>query len=106
MGHQNNSQRKPESPTAANAAGQPNLAMMNTTMGGARMAPTAEPLLKKPEARARSVSGNHSATTLTAPGQLPASPMPSRKRNTPRLTAPLAKACRNAAADHHAMQSA
>src|ERR1035441_445819 len=95
---------KPVMPTAAKAAGQPSFEMMYTTMGGARMAPTAEPLLNMPEARARSRSGNHSATTFTPPGQLPASPMPSRKRNMPKLKVPRAKACRKAAADHHAMQ--
>src|SRR6266702_7216720 len=36
------------------------------------MAPTAEPLLNTPEASARSRSGNHSATTFTPAGQLPA----------------------------------
>jgi hypothetical protein len=49
-------------------------------MGGARIAPTEEPLLNNPAASARSLSGNHSATTFTAPGQFPASPMPSRNR--------------------------
>ena len=47
----------------------------------ARMVPTAAPLLKIPEAKARSAVGNHSVTTLIAAGQLPASPRPSRKRH-------------------------
>ena len=75
------------------------------TIGGARIAPTAEPELNSPAASARSFSGNHSATTFTAPGQLPASPMPSRKRNTPRLSVPRAKACSAAAMLHHATHS-
>ena len=69
-------------------------------MGGARMAPAADPLLKMPDASARSFSGNHSATTFTAPGQFPASPIPSRKRKAPRLNAPRASACSIAATDH------
>src|SRR6185369_1497029 len=105
MGHQKNSHRNPVSPTRAKPAGHPILDMMYTMTGGARMAPTADPLLKMPEASARSRSGNHSATTFTPPGQFPASPIPSRNRQTPRLTAPLAKACNSAAADHHAMHN-
>src|SRR5438309_4730738 len=54
--------------------------MIQATTGGARIAPTEDPLLKMPEARARSRSGNHSATTFTPAGQFPASPMPSRNR--------------------------
>src|SRR5437773_2919755 len=70
------------------------------------MAPTAEPLLNTPEASARSRSGNHSATTFTPAGQLPASPMPSKKRKKPRLSAPRARACSTAAVDHQATHAA
>ena len=43
-------------------------------------APTLEPLSKIATAMPRSRAGNHSATTLLAPGQLKPSPMPSRNR--------------------------
>src|ERR1700688_1287680 len=76
-GHQTRSQMMPHSPTIRKAALQPLLRMIQATTGGARIAPTEEPLLKMPEASARSRSGNHSATTLTPAGQFPASPMPS-----------------------------
>src|ERR1019366_9026874 len=101
FGNQNASQTKPASPVKAKAAGHPNFRMMSATTGGARMAPAAAPLLKMPEARARSRSGNHSDTTLTPADQLPASPVPSRKRNTPRLIGPRANACSSADSDHH-----
>ena len=93
-------------PTARNAAGHPKRSSSHATSGGASMAPKAEPLLKMPLASARSRSGNHSATTLTPPGQLPASPIPSRNRNAPRLQGPVAKACSTAAPDHQTMQRA
>src|SRR4051812_12194334 len=105
MGHHAASHKKPANPTSTNAQRQPRRISRNATTGGARIAPIEEPLLKMPEAKARSLSGNHSATTLTAPGQFPASPMPSRKRQTPRLTGPFEKAWSIELADHHSMQS-
>ena len=75
-------------------------------IGGARIAPTDDPLLKIPEANERSSAGNHSATTFTAAGQLPASPIPSRKRNTPSDSAPRANACNSAHRDHQPTNSA
>ena len=81
--NQNTSQSSPARPTNANAACHPTRRIRYATIGGARIAPTDDPLLNSPAASARSFSGNHSATTFTAPGQFPASPIPSRNRNTP-----------------------
>src|SRR6185369_15521073 len=100
MGHQSSSQISPRAPIATKAEDQPKRMSIQATSGGAMIAPTEDPLLKSPEARARSDSGNHSATTLSPAGQLPASPIPSRNRYAPRLTAPVAKRCRMAATDH------
>ena len=66
----------------------------------------AAPLLNMPAASARSRAGNHSVTTFTAAGQLPASPMPSKKRKPASDHGPVASACRMPAVDHHAMHSA
>ena len=60
--------------------------------GGATTDPMEVPLLKMAMPRARWRMGNHSAMTLAAPGQLPASPRPSRKRKQFRLKRPVAKA--------------
>src|SRR4051812_13044754 len=43
---------------------------------GARIAPTFDPALKMPVAKARSFFGNHSPTVLMAAGKLPDSPEP------------------------------
>ena len=74
--------------------------------GGAITEPSAEPLLKIPEAVERSCAGNHSAVSLTAAGQLPASPTPSRKRSTPKWNGVRASACRSAAVVQKAMHRA
>ena len=66
----------------------------------------AAPLLKMPEASARSRAGNHSATTFTAAGQLPASPVPNKKRNPASDHAPVASEVRRPAVDHTAMHNA
>ncbi|MNI31125.1 hypothetical protein D3C73_849980 [compost metagenome] len=50
--------------------------------GAETMAPMDAPALKMPCARARSRAGNHSALAFTAPGQAPASLMPSIARTT------------------------
>jgi len=76
---------------------------IQVTSGGATTAPRHEPLLNNPMAKARSRAGNHSETALTPPGQLPASPNPSRKRNSPKWSAELATACSMAATDHQVM---
>src|SRR5215469_3898130 len=96
----------PEHPTSTKAWRQPKWTTVAAINGGAKIAPTEEPLLKIPEASARSGGGNHSETTFTAAGQLPASPIPSRKRHAPRLHTPPANLCNIDAADHQAMQSA
>ena len=44
-----------------------------------------------PWAKPRSLTGNHSALFLTAPGQFPASETPNKPLNIPREAAPLAK---------------
>jgi hypothetical protein len=72
--------------------------------GGAATAPTAEPLLKMPTARERCSAANHSATTSTAAGQLPASPAPSRKRHMPNPNTPRTKKCKISATDHHSTE--
>jgi hypothetical protein len=56
------------------------------------MAPTLDPALKMPVARARSFFGNHSATVFTAAGKLPASPSASANRATPKPSAERASA--------------
>src|ERR1700685_1321561 len=100
------SQINPRPPVSKKGAFQPKRSATNAMIGAAKMTPMVEPLLNMPEASARSRSGNHSATTLTPAGQFPASPMPSRNRNTPKLMAPLAKTCRIELMDHQDMQRA
>src|SRR6266478_2043592 len=78
----------------------------STMVGGARTAPSAAPLLKMPDASARSREGNHSLTTFTPAGQLPASPAPSKNRQAPRLIGPTAKKCKMPAVDQTNMHSA
>src|SRR2546429_5347394 len=92
----------PDEPTATNAARHPNCKTTHATNGGATIAPTADPLLKIPDARARSRGGNHSATTFTPAGQLPDSPIPRRNRAPPSDHGPNTQACKSAAVDHHA----
>ncbi len=69
------------------------------------MEPNATPQLKIAMPKARSRTGNHSAITLAAPGQLPASPSPSRKRSALRLRSPVAKAWPISANDHSNTES-
>jgi hypothetical protein len=63
---------------------------MPSTMKGASAPPTDEPLSKSATAQPLSRLGNHSETALVAPGQFPASPVPSRKRKKHRLARPVA----------------
>ena len=55
---------------------------------------------------ARSRTGNHSAITLAAPGQFPASPSPSRNRKQFRPNRPLANACAIDASDQTTIEMA
>ena len=98
------SQKKPSEPVMRNVACQPKLICNATMMGVAMTLPSAAPLLKIDMAKARSFTGNHSAQTLAAPGQLPASPRPSRKRKTLKPAAPRAVAWAMAAIDHSVME--
>ena len=68
-------------------------------------APKEEPLSKSATAHPRSRRGNHSATALVAPGQLAASPAPSRKRKAQKLRSPLAKDVSMAASEYHSTPS-
>src|ERR1035441_7746096 len=77
MVNQNASQTSPARPTNANADCQPVRRIRYATIGGARIAPTADPLLNSPAASARSLSGDHSPTTFTAPAPFPAPRLPS-----------------------------
>jgi len=54
----------------------------------------------------RSRTGNHFAITFAAPGQLPASPRPSRKRKMLSDPRPRANACAIAAADQGVIEKA
>src|SRR5215212_10136336 len=60
------------------------------TSNGATAPPTADPLSKIATAMPRSDFGNHSDTAFVAPGQLAASPAPSRNRNAAKLFSPTA----------------
>src|SRR5258707_8866569 len=68
----------------------PNDEYSQITSTGAIAPPTAEPLSKIATARPRSDFGNHSDTAFVAPGQLAASPAPSRNRNAAKLFSPTA----------------
>ncbi|OQB94896.1 MAG: hypothetical protein BWX84_00108 [Verrucomicrobia bacterium ADurb.Bin118] len=73
---------------------------MTGTNKGASTAPTFEPALKIPTAKARSRRGNHSAVVLTAAGKLPDSPKPSKNRAMPKPNGVRASACPAAARLH------
>ena len=59
----------------------PKLWNSHSTRTGAIAAPTDDPLSNSATAQPLSRRGNHSETAFVAPGQLAASPAPSRKRN-------------------------
>src|SRR5690349_12639446 len=59
----------------------PKVRYSQRTSSGARAAPIDEPLSNSATAQPLSRRGNHSDTALVAPGQLAASPAPSRNRN-------------------------
>src|SRR4051812_4053275 len=77
-------QTNPAPPVRKKTQRQPSVVTISAMRGGATTAPSDDPVLKIPNASARSRVGNHSATALPEPGNPPPSPMPSRKRNTPR----------------------
>ena len=64
-------------------------------------APKDDPLSNSATAHPRSRRGNHSATAFVAPGQLAASPAPSRKRRAQKLRRPVAREVSMAAAEYH-----
>src|ERR1700719_1123052 len=69
----------------------PNEEYNQITRRGAMAPPTAEPLSKMATARPRSDFGNHSETAFVAPGQLAASPAPSKNRKAAKLLRPVAR---------------
>src|SRR5215216_5194082 len=80
MTSQKISQTNPRAPVAMNAAGHPQLSAIHGTMIGVMIAPTFDPALKIPVAKARSRVGNHSDTVLIEAGKFPDSPNPNAKR--------------------------
>ena len=99
------SQTKPSTPVRTNVIRQPYTVASQAMIGGDSAPPTAAPVLKMPMPSARSRTGNHSPTTLAAPGQLPASPNPSAARKTPNAVAVRAVACASAASDHTTIEN-
>ena len=65
---------------------------MAETIIGAAIAPTVDPELKIPIAKARSFLGNHSATVLTEAGKFADSPKPNAARAKAKLLNPKAAA--------------
>ncbi len=76
-----------------NAHCQPNATDMPDTITGDIIAPTVEPELNSPVAKALSFLGNHSATLFTAAGKLADSPNPRAKRADTKPITLLAVAC-------------
>ena len=70
-----------------------------TSSNGATAAPIEDPLSKSATAQPLSFRGNHSATAFVAPGQLPASPAPRRKRKKQKDRNPVASDVSIAAAE-------
>ena len=79
----------------------PKCAMRKSTSAGATAAPTEDPLSKSATAQPRSRRGNHSETAFVAPGQLAASPAPSRKRKPQKLRSPVARDVSTATVEYH-----
>src|SRR6266536_2186711 len=73
---------------------------MPKTRKGAIAPPTDDPLSKSATAQPRSDLGNHSDTVLVAPGQLAASPQPSRNRKPMKLRRPIARDVMAAATEY------
>src|SRR3954471_13925677 len=74
---------------------------MVSTIHGASAPPIEEPLSNSATAHPDSRRGNHSATALVAPGQLPPSPSPSANRHAAKLERPDAKDVVIAAMEYH-----
>src|SRR5258706_15629335 len=91
-GIQKASHTNPIAPVRIKAHCQPQLIAIQGTVSGATMAPTFEPALKMPVAKARSFLGNHSAVVLIAAGKFPDSPTPRAARATPKPKADRARA--------------
>ena len=79
----------------------PNAEYNQITGPGAMAPPTAEPLSKMATAKPRSDFGNHSETAFVAPGQLAASPAPSKNRNAAKLLRPVASEVATAMTEYH-----
>jgi hypothetical protein len=90
---QNATQMNPTAPVAINAPCHPHRDASHGTIIGHVTAPTVLPALNSPVARARSCTGNHSATVLTAAGNLPPSVRPSQARATLNPVTVRAAAC-------------
>src|SRR5688572_13570378 len=90
-------------PVNRNAGRQlPSCVYSQIAITGAIAPPTADPLSKIATAIPRSDLGNHSDTALVAPGQLAASPAPSRNRNARKLLKPVASDVAIATTEYHA----
>ena len=63
-------------------------------------APIDEPLFTMPIENERIGPGTFWATAFTTVGHAPPSPTDNRKRNAPRVKAPVANACNATASDH------
>jgi hypothetical protein len=63
-----------------NAQRHPNVTAITGTSKGVTIAPTLDPALKMPMAKARSRRGNHSLVAVSAAGNVPASPSASGMR--------------------------
>src|SRR5579862_5209788 len=97
----NTSHPSPKTPVTTNAGLQlPDTEYNQITITGAMAPPTAEPLSNMATARPRSDFGNHSETAFVAPGQLAASPAPSRNRNAAKLARPVAREVAMATAEY------
>src|SRR5882672_6382895 len=92
-GIQKASHKKPIAPVRIKAHCHPQWMAIQGTVSGATMAPTLDPALNKPVAKARSFLGNHSAVVLIAAGKFPDSPTPRAARATPKPKAERASAC-------------
>ena len=99
-------QKNPSVPAVRNAKRQPNALASQAIRGGARIAPTLDPLSNIATARPRSRAGNHSATVLLAPGQLNPSPAPSKKRQIANVITEFASAVDMLASDHQTIARA
>src|SRR5579871_697500 len=98
--HQNASQTTPRTPDTAKVVRQPSASDRKGMHTAATAAPMLDPLSKIATAMPRSRAGNHSATTLLAPGQFNPSPMPKRNRKKLNDATELAKPVKMLAMDH------